>query len=45
MTKEEAIEILQGALKKPNTKDGYLGQAIYMAIQALEQEKEQESVN
>ena len=38
MTKEEAIEILQGAIKKPNTKDGYLGQAIEMAIKALEQE-------
>lgn len=38
MTREEAIEILQGAIKKPNTKDGYLGQAIDMAIQALEQE-------
>lgn len=38
MTREEAIEILQGAIKKPNTKDGYLGQAIDMAIKALEQE-------
>ena len=38
MTREEAIEILQGAIKKPNTKDGYLGQAIDMAIQALSQE-------
>lgn len=38
MTREEAIEILQGAIKKPNTKDGYLGQAIGMAIKALEQE-------
>jgi hypothetical protein len=37
MTREEAIEILQGAIKKPNTKDGYLGQAIDMAIKALEQ--------
>lgn len=36
MTREEAIKILQGAIKKPNTKDGYLGQAIDMAIQALE---------
>lgn len=38
MTREEAIEILQGAIKKPNTKDGYLGQAIDMAIKAIEQE-------
>ena len=38
MTREEAIKILQGAIKKPNTKDGYLGQAIDMAIQSLEQE-------
>ena len=38
MTREEAIEILQGAIEKPNTKDGYLGQAIDMAIKALEQE-------
>lgn len=38
MLREEAIEILQGAIKKPNTKDGYLGQAINMAIKALEQE-------
>ena len=38
MTNEQAIEILQGAIKKPNTKDGYLGQAIDMAIKALEQE-------
>lgn len=37
MTREEAIDILQGAIKKPNTKDGYLGQAIDMAIEALEQ--------
>ncbi len=37
MTKEQAIKILQGAIKKPNTKDGYLGQAIDMAIKALEQ--------
>ena len=38
MTREQAIEILQGAIKKPNTKDGYLGQAIDMAIKALEQD-------
>ena len=36
MTNEEAIEILRGAIKKPNTKDGYLGQAFDMAIKALE---------
>ena len=36
MNREEAIKILQGAIKKPNTKDGYLGQAIDMAIKALE---------
>lgn len=38
MTKEEAIKILHGAIKKPNTKDGYLGQALDIAIKALEQE-------
>ena len=38
MTREEAVKILQGAIKKPNTKDGYLGQAIEMAIGALEVE-------
>ena len=36
MKREEAVEILQGAIKKPNTKDGYLGQALDMAIKALE---------
>ena len=36
MTNEEAIKILKGAIKKPNTKDGYLGQALDMAIKALE---------
>lgn len=36
MTKEEAIKILKGAIKKPNTEDGYLGQAITMAIRSLE---------
>ena len=39
MTKEEAIEILKGAIKKPNTKDGYLGQALTMGIEALETQK------
>jgi hypothetical protein len=38
MTREEAIKILRGAIKKPNTKDGYMGQALDMAIKALEQE-------
>ena len=38
MTRTEAIKILEGAIKKPNTKDGYLGQALSMAIKALEQE-------
>jgi hypothetical protein len=38
MTPEEAVEILKGAIKKPNTKDGYLGQALDMAIKALEQQ-------
>lgn len=40
MTNKEAVEILKGAIKKPNTKDGYLGQAIDMAIKALEQLQE-----
>ena len=38
MTNDEAIKILQSAIKKPNTKDGYLGQALDMAIKALEQQ-------
>lgn len=42
MTNEEAIEILRGAIKKPNTKDGYLGQAITMAIEALEEKETRE---
>ena len=36
MTNADAILILKGALKKPNRKDSYLGQAITMAIQALD---------
>lgn len=36
MTNEEAIKILKGAIKKPNPKDGYMGQALTMAIEALE---------
>lgn len=39
MTNKEAIEILKGAIKKPNTKDGYLGQALTMGIEALENQK------
>lgn len=35
MTRAEAIKILEGAIKKPNTKDGYLGQALSMAINSL----------
>lgn len=45
MTREQAIEILQGAIKKPNTKDGYLGQAIDMAIKALEKEPILDKIN
>ena len=45
MTREEAIEILQGAIKKPNTKDGYLGQAIDMAIKSLEQEPCEDAIS
>lgn len=37
MTNEEAIVILKNTIKKPNTEDGYLGQALNMAIKALEQ--------
>lgn len=36
---EEAIKILKGAIKKPNTKDGYLGQALTMGIESLENQK------
>ena len=35
MTIDQAIKILEGAIKKPNTIDGYLGQAMTMAIDAL----------
>lgn len=37
MTNEEAIKILSGAIKQPNPKDGYMGQALTMAIKALEE--------
>ena len=36
MTDERAVEILKSAIKKPNTKDGYLGQAIDMGIRSIE---------
>ena len=39
MNREEAIEILKGVIKKPNTQDGYLGQALTMGIEALENRK------
>lgn len=38
MTNEEATVILENAIKKPNTRDGYLGQALTMAIKALKQQ-------
>ena len=37
MNNKRAIQILRGAIKKPNPKDGYLGQALMMGIKALEQ--------
>lgn len=39
MTNEEAVVILENAIKKPNTRDGYLGQALTMAIKALESQR------
>jgi hypothetical protein len=45
MTRAEAIEILKGAIKKPNTKDGYMGQAFDMAIKALEQQTCEDAVS
>ena len=45
MTNEEAIKILKGAIKKPNTKDGYLGQAIDKAIKALEQQPCEDAIS
>jgi len=45
MTNGEAIEILKGAIKKPNTKDGYLGQALDIAIKALEQQPCEDAVS
>lgn len=44
MTNEEAIKILKGAIKKPNTEDGYMGQALDMAIKSLEQIKKIKSI-
>ena len=44
MTENEAIKILQGAIKKPNTKDGYLGQAVTMGIQALEENQQYHAI-
>ena len=41
MTREEAVKILRGAIKHPNSKDGYMGQALTMAIEALSQPKTQ----
>lgn len=40
MTIDQAIKILNGAIKKPNTIDGYLGQALTMAIDALKNQPE-----
>lgn len=40
MTTDQAIKILEGAIKKPNTIDGYLGQALTMAIDALKNQPE-----
>lgn len=45
MTKEEAIKILEGAIKKPNTQDGYLGQALTMAIAALSAEPCEDAIS
>ena len=45
MTNDEAIKILKGAIKKPNTEDGYMGQALTMAIKALEQQTCGDAVN
>ena len=40
MTTDQALKILEGAIKKPNTIDGYLGQALTMAINALKNQPE-----
>lgn len=40
MKTDQAIKILEGAIKKPNTIDGYLGQEITMAINALKNQPE-----
>ena len=45
MSNEEAIKILKGAIKKPNTEDGYMGQALTMAIKALEQQTCEDAVS
>lgn len=45
MNRDEAIKILKGAIKKPNTEDGYMGQALTMAIKALEQQTCEDAVS
>ena len=45
MTNEEAVAILENAIKKPNTRDGYLGQALTMAIEALKQQNFKDKTN
>ena len=45
MTNEEAVVILENAIKKPNTRDGYLGQALTMAIKALKQQNFKDKTN
>lgn len=45
MTRDEAIKILKGAIKKPNTEDGYMGQALTMAIKALEQQTCEDAIS
>ena len=38
MTHKEAARILRGAIKKPNTEDSYMGQALSLAVEALEKQ-------
>ena len=39
MTAKEAVKILKGAIKQPNTEDGYIGQALTMGIKAIEEQQ------
>ncbi len=45
MTPEEAVEIIKDAIKKPNTEDGYIRQALTMAIKALKSQSSDDCIS